>query len=83
MGRAKSTFSRLLDLKVGDLLLLDGSESSPLPIYVQGRRKMTGVPRVVGGNLAVVVERALRGQRRGTGPVETLGEGAYPAEKNP
>jgi flagellar motor switch protein FliM len=60
MGRAKISFSRLLDLKPGDLLMLDGSESSPLPIYVQGRRKMTGLPRVVGGSMAVVVEQGLR-----------------------
>jgi flagellar motor switch protein FliM len=60
MGRAKMSFSRLLDLKAGDLLMLDGSESSPLPIYVQGRRKMTGLPRVVGGSMAVVVEQGLR-----------------------
>jgi flagellar motor switch protein FliM len=63
MGRAKINFSRLLDLKAGDLLMLDGSESSPLPIYIQGRRKLTGVPRVVGGSMAVVVDRSLRAQR--------------------
>ncbi len=40
--------------------MLDGSESAPLPIYVQGRRKMTGIPRVVGGSMAVVVEQPLR-----------------------
>jgi len=60
IGRAKMTFSKLLELKVGDLLMLDGSESSPLPIYVQGRPKMTGLPRVVGGSMAVVVEQGLR-----------------------
>ena len=69
MGRAKMSFSRLLELKAGDLLMLDGSESSPLPIYVQGRRKMTGLPRVVGGSMAVVVEQGLR-------PVEGLGSSA-------
>jgi flagellar motor switch protein FliM len=63
MGRAKINFSRLLDLKVGDLLVLDGSESTPLPIYIQGRRKMTGVPRVVGGSMAVVLDHGLRGGR--------------------
>jgi flagellar motor switch protein FliM len=60
IGRAKLSFSRLLELKVGDLIALDGSESAPLPLYVQGRRKMTGVPRVVGGNLAVVVEQGIK-----------------------
>jgi flagellar motor switch protein FliM len=60
IGRAKMTFAKLLELKVGDLLMLDGSESSPLPIYVQGRRKLTGLPRVVGGSMAVVLEHGLR-----------------------
>lgn len=60
IGRARMTFSKLLELKVGDLLMLDGSESSPLAIYVQGRRKMTGLPRVVGGSMGVVVEQGLR-----------------------
>jgi flagellar motor switch protein FliM len=60
MGRAKMSFSKLLELKAGDLLMLDGSESSPLPIYVQGRRKMSGTPRVVGGSMAVVLEQGLR-----------------------
>jgi flagellar motor switch protein FliM len=60
MGRAKLSFSKLLELKAGDLLMLDGSESAPLPIYVQGRRKMTGTPLVVGGSMAVTVEQPLR-----------------------
>jgi len=60
IGRATMSFAKLLELKAGDLLMLDGSESSPMPIYVQGRRKMTGLPRVVGGSMAVVVEQGLR-----------------------
>ena len=59
MGRASLSFSRLLDLKEGDLLILDGSEAAPLPVYVQGRRKFVGSPRVAGGSLAVVVEQGL------------------------
>ncbi len=60
MGRTRINFSRLLELQVGDLLVLDASESSPLPVYVQGRRKMAGSPRVVSGSLAVVLENGLR-----------------------
>jgi flagellar motor switch protein FliM len=56
MGRTSLTFAKLLELKAGDLLVLEGSESTPLPIYVQGRRKLTGSPRVAGGSLAVVVD---------------------------
>lgn len=65
MGRACLSFSKLLDLKVGDLLVLDGSESSPLPIYIQGRRKLSGAPRVAGGSLAVVVDKGLGDARSG------------------
>ncbi|HVR61764.1 MAG TPA: FliM/FliN family flagellar motor switch protein [Polyangia bacterium] len=72
MGRTRINFSRLLELQVGDLLVLDASESSPLPIYVQGRKKMAGTPRVVSGSLAVVLEGGLRSaappeQRPGAG----------------
>ncbi|MES1206790.1 MAG: FliM/FliN family flagellar motor switch protein [Pseudomonadota bacterium] len=63
MGRTSLTFSKLLDLKVGDLLVLDGSESSPLPVYVQGRRKLSGAPRVAGGSLAVVLDRGFSDPR--------------------
>jgi flagellar motor switch protein FliM len=63
MGRTSLSFSRLLDLKVGDLLVLEGSESSPLPIYVQGRKKLTGTPRVAGGSMAVVVDKGFSESR--------------------
>lgn len=63
MGRTSLSFSRMLDLKVGDLLVLDNSEAAPVPVYVQGRRKMMGSPRVAGGSLAVVLERGLAGAR--------------------
>jgi flagellar motor switch protein FliM len=68
IGKTKLSFSRLLELKVGDLVTLDGSEAAPLPIYVQGRRKMTGVPRVMGGSLAVVIDKALVTGRAAAAP---------------
>lgn len=57
LGRTRLSFSRLLDLKPGDLLVLDSNESSPVPVYVQGRKKMTAWPRVVNGSMGVVVEQ--------------------------
>lgn len=72
MGRTSLSFSKLLDLKVGDLLVLEGSESSPLPIFVQGRRKLAGAPRVAGGSLAVVLDRGLD-DRRGVGTFSATG----------
>jgi flagellar motor switch protein FliM len=59
MGRTVMNFSKMLELKVGDLMILEASESSPLPVYVQGRRKMTGSPRVAGGSLAVMLDSGL------------------------
>ena len=63
MGRAEVAFSRMSDLDVGNLLVLDRSESSPLPIFVQGRHKLQGTPRVIGGSLAVVVEQGLESEK--------------------
>lgn len=63
MGKTSLSFSRLLDLKVGDLLVLDAGEASPLPIYVQGRRKLSGSPRIAGGSLAVALDRGLNAAR--------------------
>ena len=59
MGKATMNFSELLDLKVGDLLVLDANESAPLPVYVQGRKKLSGAPRVSNGSLAVELEEGL------------------------
>ena len=59
MGRTVLSFSKMLDLKVGDLMILEASESSPLPVYIQGRKKMTGSPRVAGGSLAVQLDNGL------------------------
>jgi len=60
VGRSTLNLSRLLDLSVGDLLVLDRSESTPLPVHVQGRPKMLGSPRIVAGSMAVVVEKGLK-----------------------
>lgn len=59
IGRRKLNLSALMALEVGAVLTLDRSESTPLPIFVEGRSKMTGIPRVVGGSLAVVIDRCV------------------------
>jgi len=63
VGRSTLNLSRLLDLTVGDLLILDRSESTPLPVHVQGRPKMLGSPRIVAGSMAVVVDKGLKDMR--------------------
>jgi flagellar motor switch protein FliM len=59
MGKTSMNLSHLLELKVGDLLVLDCNETSPLPVYVQGRKKLTGSPRVSNGSLAVELVHGL------------------------
>jgi len=59
-GRARIPFSRLLDLKEGDVVLLDTDEGKPVPIIVQGREKLRGTPTVSGGSLAMLVDQPLR-----------------------
>jgi len=59
LGTTSLTFSKLLELQVGDVLTLGTDEDAELPILIQGRPKMTGTPRVVGGSLAVVIARDL------------------------
>ncbi len=59
-GRTRIPFARLLDLKEGDVLLLDTDEGRPLPVIVQGREKLRGTPTVSGGSLAMLVEQPLR-----------------------
>jgi flagellar motor switch protein FliM len=55
IGHRSIQLGDLLELKLGDVLTLNTSEGSPLPVFVQGRQKMTGTPRVVGGGMAIEI----------------------------
>jgi flagellar motor switch protein FliM len=57
LGKSKLTLRRLLDLDVGDVLTLGTSEGVSLPIFVQGRAKFTGQPKIVGGSMAIEIDR--------------------------
>lgn len=59
MGRRSLSLSELLALEVGEVLTLNTSEAAPLPVFVQGRPKMTASPRVVGGGMAVEILRSI------------------------
>jgi len=61
LGTTRVTLARLLELERGDVLVLSGDEGSPVPVLVQGRKKLEGMPLVSGGNLAVRVETPLKG----------------------
>jgi flagellar motor switch protein FliM len=58
-GKTRIPFTRMLDLQPGDVLLLDTDEGKPLPIIVQGREKLAGVPTISGGSMAMQVESQL------------------------
>jgi flagellar motor switch protein FliM len=59
LGRRTLNLSELIALDLGSVLTLDRGENSPLPVFVEGRPKMTGMPRVVSGSMAVVIEHAI------------------------
>jgi flagellar motor switch protein FliM len=55
LGTTKLTGRQLLDLKVGDIVLLEQDEDALLPTRVQGVLKFFGEPGVVKGNKAVKI----------------------------
>ena len=59
IGRRSLTLADLVELKAGDIITLNTNEGSPLPVFVQGRPKMTASPRVVGGGMAVEILKAI------------------------
>jgi flagellar motor switch protein FliM len=64
LGRTVLTVRKVLELEVGDVITLDTDEGSPVPVLVEGRRKLEGQPRIVGGSHAIVLERGLAGHAR-------------------
>jgi flagellar motor switch protein FliM len=59
IGRKKLSINELLNMAVGDVVTLNTSETAPLPVFVQGRNKMSASPRVVGGGMAIEILRAI------------------------
>jgi flagellar motor switch protein FliM len=59
VGRYHLRMSDLLGLKVGDVVTLNTSEGSPLPVMVQERAKMTAMPKVLAGGIAVEILKAI------------------------
>lgn len=57
LGKTKLTLRRLLDLDPGALVMLGTSEGVSLPVFVQGRAKFTGQPKVEGGALCLEIDR--------------------------
>jgi flagellar motor switch protein FliM len=59
MGRRTLNLSELLSLETGHVLTLQANETDPMAIFVEGRAKTTGRPRVVSGSLAVALDHAV------------------------
>jgi flagellar motor switch protein FliM len=59
-GRTRIPFARMLELNVGDVLLLDTDEGKPVPVVVQGREKLRATPTISGGSLAMIVDQPIR-----------------------
>jgi flagellar motor switch protein FliM len=59
VGRYHLRMSDLLGLKVGDVVTLNTSEGSPLPVMVQERPKMTALPKVLAGGIAVEILKTI------------------------
>jgi len=73
LGTTKVNFDKLLELEVGDVLVLGTDETSPLTITVEGQPKLAGHPRVVGGAIALEIDHDLSARTetprpRGTSP---------------
>jgi flagellar motor switch protein FliM len=59
-GSTRIPFARMLDLQIGDVVLLDTDEGRPVPVIVQGREKLRATPTISGGSIAMIVDQPLR-----------------------
>jgi flagellar motor switch protein FliM len=83
IGRRSLTLADLVELKAGDIITLNTNEGSPLPVFVQGRQKMTGSPRVVGGGMAVEILRAIAQPSQPARAARASGQAFVPGAQNP
>jgi flagellar motor switch protein FliM len=79
IGHRSLQLGDLLELKVGDVITLNTSEGSPLPVFVQGRQKMTAAPRVVGGGMAVEILKAIAQPPQATRAARAAGQAFAPS----
>ncbi|MEW5847911.1 MAG: FliM/FliN family flagellar motor switch protein [Myxococcota bacterium] len=57
LGRARLNVSRMMELRVGDVLTLDTYEGGKLGLRVQGRQKFLGEPTVQHGRMAFAIQQ--------------------------
>jgi len=56
IGRTTVNLSELIALEKGSLLTLNSTEGAPLPVFVEGRLKGSGMPRIVSGSLGLTLD---------------------------
>jgi flagellar motor switch protein FliM len=71
LGKTRMTVRQLLELEPGDLVMTGTSEGASLPLYVQGKAKFTGQPKVVGGAVALELETGPRQDLRRPFEIDT------------
>jgi len=82
IGHRTLQLGELLELKPGDVITLNTSEGSPLPVFVQGRQKMTAAPRVVGGGMAIEILKAIAQPPQATRAARAAGQAFAPSAQN-
>ena len=79
IGHRSLQLGELVELKTGDIITLNTSEGSPLPVFVQGRQKMTASPRVVGGGMAIEILKAIAQPHQASRAARAAGQAFAPA----
>ena len=82
IGHRTLQLGDLLELKAGDVITLNTSEGSPLPVFVQGRQKMTASPRVVGGGMAIEILKAIAQPPQATRAARAAGQAFAPSAQS-
>lgn len=57
LGRTEVELKKVLEMKVGDVVMLDQFATDPLPVYVEGIMKFRGHPGVYKGNHALQITK--------------------------
>lgn len=65
LGRTELSAKDVVDLKKGDVIMLDRYRVDPLDVYVEGVRKLSAVPGVYKGGSAIRIEAAIQGKEAG------------------
>lgn len=69
LGRTRVRVQEFVDLKVGDLIMLETKTSDPVPVYVGDRLVFYGRPGIIGRQMSVQVTCTVANVRSGGDPV--------------